>query len=87
MRSIFRSFRQLLRRADGNAAVEYALLIAGVTTIVVTIVFSLGTTVRAGFKGVCDSLGSRIGAPACNDGVTPAPVAPPAPPPSPPHDD
>jgi Flp pilus assembly pilin Flp len=94
MRSLFQSFRQLRRRVDGNAAVEYAMLLAGVTAIIVTIVFSMGGTLRAEFKDVCDNISSRMGMPACGDGTpppaqaaAPAPIAPPAPPSRPRHND
>ena len=82
--------RQLLRRVDANSAVEYGILLAGVATIIIAIVFSVGTTVRAGFRDVCDSLNSRMGAGlGCSDGTTPAPTTPAVTPPptTPPHDD
>ena len=53
---------------DGASAVEYGLLIAGVATLIVAVVFFFGGAVADLFDDTCDSVGTGSdGAMSCVD--------------------
>lgn len=52
---------QFLRDEDGAAAVEYGLLVALIAAIIVVVVTTLGTKVKAGFTTVCNALTGGAG--------------------------
>ena len=60
-------FPFLVRRGDqtGASAVEYGLLITGVTALIVVAVFLFGHSVLALFVHTCDTVGSAAGAATC----------------------
>ena len=49
----------------GASAVEYALLITGIATLIITIVFLFGATLSGIFDSTCDSVGSSAGQGSC----------------------
>ena len=53
---------QFLRDEDGAAAVEYGLLVALIAAVIVAVVATLGTRVKAGFTTVCNALTGGTGA-------------------------
>ena len=53
---------QFLKEEDGAAAVEYGLLVALIAAVIVTVVATLGTRVKAGFTTVCTALTGGSGA-------------------------
>lgn len=50
---------------NGASAVEYGLLIAGVTALIVVAVFLFGHSVLNLFDQTCDTVGSTAGAGTC----------------------
>ena len=52
---------QFLQEEDGAAAVEYGLLVALIAAVIVAVVATLGTRVRAGFITVCNALTGGTG--------------------------
>ena len=53
------------RDETGASAVEYGLLIAGVTALIVVAVFLFGHGVLGLFDQTCDTVGSTAGAATC----------------------
>ena len=53
---------QFLKEEDGAAAVEYGLLVALIAAVIVSVVATLGTRVKAGFTTVCNALTGGTGA-------------------------
>ena len=53
---------QFLHNEDGAAAVEYGLLVALIAAVIVAVVATLGTRVKAGFTTVCNALTGGTGA-------------------------
>ena len=47
---------QFLQDEDGAAAVEYGLLVALIAAVIVAVVLTLGTRVKATFTAVCNAL-------------------------------
>jgi pilus assembly protein Flp/PilA len=52
---------QFLQEEEGAAAVEYGLLVALIAAVIVTVVATLGTRVKAGFTTVCNALTGGTG--------------------------
>jgi pilus assembly protein Flp/PilA len=52
---------QFLHNEDGAAAVEYGLLVALIAAVIVAVVATLGTRVKAGFSTVCTALTGGTG--------------------------
>ena len=52
---------QFLQEEEGAAAVEYGLLVALIAAVIVTVVATLGTRVKAGFTTVCNALTGGAG--------------------------
>jgi len=50
--------RTALRHDEGASAVEYGLLVAAIAAIIVAVVFTLGTKVKAGFSTTCSAIGT-----------------------------
>ena len=48
------------RGDDGASAVEYGLLIAGIASIVMIVVFALGGFVKESFQGTCDQIDAAM---------------------------
>jgi len=53
-------------RDRGASAVEYGLLIAAIAAIIVGVVFTLGTKVKAGFSTTCTAMPAGTGTGSCN---------------------
>jgi pilus assembly protein Flp/PilA len=53
---------KFVREEDGAAAVEYGLLVALIAAVIVVVVATLGTKVKAGFTTVCNALKGGTGA-------------------------
>ncbi|MBO9520743.1 MAG: Flp family type IVb pilin [Nocardioidaceae bacterium] len=53
------------RSEDGASSVEYGLLIAGIATLIVLVVFLLGGQVVAMFGNTCDQLQAKTGGSSC----------------------
>ena len=53
---------QFLRDEEGAAAVEYGLLVALIAAVIVAVVATLGSKVKAGFTTVCNALTGGTGA-------------------------
>jgi|tagenome__1003787_1003787.scaffolds.fasta_scaffold19658277_2 pilus assembly protein Flp/PilA len=51
--------------ARGASAVEYGLLIAGITALIVLIVYAFGGVLSNVYKSTCDSVGSSANAGSC----------------------
>ena len=49
-------FRGLLDREEGQAAVEYGVLVALIIAVCVAVITTLGTDVKAAFQSVVDAL-------------------------------
>ena len=47
---------KFLQDEDGAAAVEYGLLVALIAAVIVAVVVTLGTRVKAAFTAVCNAL-------------------------------
>lgn len=47
---------RFLQDEDGAAAVEYGLLLALIAAVIVVVVLTLGTRVKAAFTAVCNAL-------------------------------
>lgn len=47
---------KFLQDEDGAAAVEYGLLVALIAAVIVGVVVTLGTRVKAAFTAVCNAL-------------------------------
>jgi pilus assembly protein Flp/PilA len=47
---------------DGASAVEYGLLIAGIATLIIAIVFLFGGAVANTFTGTCQGLSDNVAA-------------------------
>ncbi|MBK4733664.1 Flp family type IVb pilin [Noviherbaspirillum pedocola] len=50
------ALREFWRDEDGAAAVEYGLLVALIAAVVVAVIATLGTKIKAGFSTVCTAL-------------------------------
>jgi pilus assembly protein Flp/PilA len=53
-------------RDQGASAVEYGLLIAAIAAIIVGVVFTLGTKVKAGFSTTCTAMPAGTGTGSCS---------------------
>jgi len=53
------------RDARGASAVEYALLITGITALIVVVVYAFGGVLNNVYNATCDSVGSSAGAGTC----------------------
>jgi pilus assembly protein Flp/PilA len=49
----------------GASAVEYGLLIAGITALIVVVVYAFGGAISNVYKATCDSVGSSANAGTC----------------------
>lgn len=49
-------------RDDGASAVEYALLIAAITAVLVVVVFALGAVTKGLFESSCDHVATTANA-------------------------
>jgi pilus assembly protein Flp/PilA len=47
---------QLVRRQEGQSAVEYGVILALVLAVSVVVITTLGTRIHTAFKSVCDQL-------------------------------
>jgi pilus assembly protein Flp/PilA len=56
MTSIKKVVRQLLRDDSGASAVEYALVVAGIAAVIITVVFTLGRKVNNQLSAVANRL-------------------------------
>ena len=54
--TLTRWFLELRDREDGQAAVEYGVLVALIIAICVTVITTLGTDVQGAFQDVVDAL-------------------------------
>ncbi len=53
--------RTVRRSADeGASAVEYALIVAAIATVVVLVVVGLGTALRSSYSSSCGKIGSAM---------------------------
>lgn len=52
---------KFLREEEGAAAVEYGLLVALIAAVIVAVVATLGSKVKAGFTTVCNALAGGTG--------------------------
>ena len=48
------------RDDDGASAVEYGLLVAGIASIIMIVVFALGGFVKESFQGTCDQIDAAV---------------------------
>ncbi len=53
--------RNLLRRDEGAAGVEYGLLVAAIAALIVVVVFALGSLVKDSFKDTCTGIKTGSG--------------------------
>jgi len=58
-------FRGRERSERGASAVEYGLLLTGITALIVVVVFAFGDNVLDLFSGTCDSVNDARGAAQC----------------------
>ena len=54
--------RTTLRRDEGASAVEYGLLVAAIAAVIIVVVFTLGTKVKAAFSTTCTNMPAATGA-------------------------
>jgi pilus assembly protein Flp/PilA len=67
-------------RDKGASAVEYGLMVAAISALIVGVVFGLGGFIRGAFQHTCEELAKHPGNGACTDttgGGAPAPLPPP----------
>jgi pilus assembly protein Flp/PilA len=63
--SIMLQARLARKNQRGASAVEYGLLIAGITALIVVIVYAFGGVVSNTYKSTCDAVGSSANAGTC----------------------
>ena len=59
-------FRGRERSERGASAVEYGLLLTGITALIVVVVFAFGDNVLDLFSGTCDSMNDARGSAECS---------------------
>ena len=52
------SFRRL-KDQEGATAVEYGIMVAAIAAVIVTVVFVLGSQVKAGFDDTCSAMDGK----------------------------
>ncbi|MGE0820234.1 MAG: Flp family type IVb pilin [Candidatus Nanopelagicales bacterium] len=62
---MFMTLRKRLDRSEGASAVEYAILIAAISAIIVAIVFVLGGRVKSAFSKTNSCIGAQGSTTAC----------------------
>jgi len=62
---MFMTLRKRFERTDGASAVEYAILIAAISAIIVAIVFVLGGRVKSAFSKTNSCIGAQGSTTAC----------------------
>jgi pilus assembly protein Flp/PilA len=58
--------RGRVRDERGASAVEYGLLLTGITALIVVVVFAFGDNVLDLFSGTCDSMNDARGSAQCD---------------------
>jgi len=62
---MFMTLRKRFNRSEGASAVEYAILIAAISAIIVAIVFVLGGRVKSAFSKTNSCIGAQGSTSAC----------------------
>lgn len=60
MKNLYLGMQRFMNDEEGVTAIEYALIAALIAVVIVAIVTSTGTRVRATFQAVCTALNNNV---------------------------